>query len=79
VGQTPVVAVEVDDAPGGLAAVLAALQARAVDVRYMYGSARGRGGKAVVIFRFGDPRAALAALQEAGARVLGLEAIADPR
>jgi hypothetical protein len=79
VAQAPVVAVEVDDAPGGLAAVLTALQARGVDVRYMYGSARGRGGKAVVIFRFGDPTAALAALQEAGARVLGLEAIADPR
>jgi len=79
VGQTPVVAVEVDDAPGGLATVLQALQARGISLRYMYGSAAGRGGKAVVIFRFDVPEAAVAALREGGVRVLDLETATAPQ
>jgi hypothetical protein len=78
-GRTPVVAVEVDDAPGGLATVLRALQDRGISLRYMYGSAAGRGGKAVVIFRFDAPEAAVAALREAGVRVLDLEATTAPQ
>ncbi len=75
VGKTPVVAVEVPDRPGGTAAVLRALRARGIDVRYLYGSSRKPGGALVVIFRFDDPAAAAAALREDGVRVLAGEEV----
>jgi hypothetical protein len=75
VGTTPVVAVEVEDRPGGLAVVLQALRAKGIDVRYMYGSSRAAGAPAVLIFRFDDPGAAVAALRGAGVRVLAGEEI----
>lgn len=68
---TEVVPVEVANKPGGLAEVLAAIDAAGLGVEYMYDfGAASRGGKAAIIFRFEDADAALAALQSAGVRVL---------
>ena len=71
---TEVVPVEVENKPGGLAKVLAAIDDAGLGVEYMYdfGSAC-RGGKAAIVLRFSDPDAALAALQKAGVRVLSVE------
>jgi hypothetical protein len=71
---TDVVTVEVDDKPGGLAAVLRPIEEAGLGVEYMYdfGAAR-KPGKAAIIFRFEDPDAALAVLQKAGVRVLARE------
>ncbi len=71
---TEVVPVEVENRPGGLAAVLAAIEDAGLGVEYMYdfGAASG-GGKAAIIFRFDDPDAALMALEAAGVRVLDSE------
>ena len=68
VRRTPVVAVEIPDRPGGLAAILNAL--RGTDVEYMYAFVRKSGEQAIVVFRFEDPEAATATLRKAGARVL---------
>jgi hypothetical protein len=68
--RTSVVAVEVPDRPGGLSAVLAALHAAAINVEYMYAFPVKAGAGAIVVFRFDDEPAALAALGAAGARVL---------
>jgi hypothetical protein len=68
VRRTPVVAVEIPDRPGGLAATLNAL--RGTEVEYMYAFVRASGERALVVFRFEDPEAATATLRKAGARVL---------
>jgi hypothetical protein len=77
---TEVVPVEVENKPGGLARVLAAIEEDGLGVEYMYdfGAASG-GGKAAIIFRFEDPDAALAALKAAGVRVLTSEQVLSAR
>lgn len=52
VGRTAVVAVEVDDTPGGLDAILQALEGQNVNVEYMYAFVQKGGGSATMIFRF---------------------------
>jgi hypothetical protein len=71
---TEVVPVEVANRPGGLAAVLGAIDKAGLGVEYMYDfGAASHGGKAAIIFRFENPDEALAALQAAGVRVLSSE------
>ena len=70
VKMTEVVAVEVPDAPGGLADLLSAMGERKINVEYMYAFTRRHGDKAMLIFRFEDPDAAVAALNAHGAGVL---------
>jgi hypothetical protein len=67
---TEVVAVEVPDRPGGLGELLGKLEGSGVNIEYMYAFTFGRGGKAVLIFRFDDPDRALEALKSAAAGVL---------
>ncbi|HOL66025.1 MAG TPA: ACT domain-containing protein [bacterium] len=54
VNETPVLAVEVDDRPGGLAEVLAILVQNSINVEYMYAFVAKSGGKAVVVLRVED-------------------------
>jgi len=75
VKTTEVVAVEIDDAPGGLAAVLDALDDGNVNIEYVYAAPSGSAGKAIMIFRFADPDPALAALKRANQRVVDADAL----
>jgi hypothetical protein len=68
VRKTPVVAVEVPDRPGALAATLNAL--RGIEVEYMYAFVRKSGDRAIVVFRFEDVEGAVATLRKAGAKIL---------
>ena len=68
---TEVLALEVADHPGGLAGVLAVIEEAGLDVEYMYAFTFGRSDKAVLIFRFDDADAALAALKARGVNVVG--------
>jgi hypothetical protein len=70
VKMTDVLAVEVEDRPGGLARVLAALEGSPLNIEYMYAFPFGRNDRAVLIFRFDDPDAAIAHMQRAGISVL---------
>jgi hypothetical protein len=73
---TDVVAIEVENKPGGLAAALARIDEAGLGVEYMYDfGAASRSGKAAIVFRFEDPDAAVAALEKAGVRVLSSEEI----
>ncbi|HOJ39291.1 MAG TPA: ACT domain-containing protein [bacterium] len=54
VNETPVLAVEVDDRPGGLAEVLAILVQNSINVEYMYAFVAKSGDKAVVVLRVED-------------------------
>jgi len=71
---TEVVAVEVSDRPGGLAAVLEALDSAPVNIEYMYAFTVGREG-AVLIFRFDQPDRAIARLTASGINVLASAAV----
>ena len=71
VNVTEVVATEVEDRPGGLAAILRILEEGGVNVEYMYAFTFGKGNQAVMVFRFDQPDRALHVLQEAGVSVLG--------
>ncbi len=52
VGRTSVVAVEVDDQPGGLHHILTLLQDQGINVEYMYAFVQQSGKNAIIIFRF---------------------------
>ncbi len=67
---TEVVAVEVPDRPGGLAELLRVFDASGVNIEYMYAFTFGRQDKAVLIFRFDKPDAAIGMLQNAGINVV---------
>ena len=71
VNVTEVVATEVEDRPGGLAAILEILEDGGVNVEYMYAFTFGKGDRAVIVFRFDQPDTAVQVLQEAGVSVLG--------
>ncbi len=80
VNVTEVVPVEVEDRPGGLAAVLALVEEAGLSVEYMYAFAAGAArGKAAIVFRFEEPDRALAALAERGVRVLDGDALLSER
>jgi hypothetical protein len=70
-----VVAVTVADRPGGMADVLAALDAAGVNVEYSYAFAFHHGEKAVLVFRFENNAHALEALAAAGITVLAFSDI----
>ena len=70
VNVTEVVAVEVSDRPGGLAHALELFEGSGVNIEYMYAFTFSRDERAVFIFRFDHPDAAIALLREAGIGVL---------
>ncbi|WP_242334003.1 MULTISPECIES: ACT domain-containing protein [Anaeromyxobacter] len=72
VNVTEVLAVDVPDRPGGLAAVLEAFEQAGVGVEYMYPSAsRERGRHATLLFRLEDPDRAEKLLEAAGVKLVG--------
>jgi hypothetical protein len=70
VGKTDVVAVEVEDRPGGLSRILDILSQQNVNVEYMYAFVQHTGKDAVIIFRFDDIDTAVRLLQENRVKVL---------
>jgi hypothetical protein len=74
VNVTEVVAIEVGDRPGGLAELMAILEDSGINIEYMYAFPFGRQDRAVLIFRFDQPDAAIERLQAAGIDVVdGIE------
>lgn len=71
VNVTEVVATEVDDRPGGLAEILKVIEAGGINIEYMYAFTFRYGDKAVLVFRFNDPDAAVKVLQAKGINVIG--------
>ena len=70
VNVSDVVAVDVDDQPGGLVKMLAVLSEAGINIEYMYAFALRRNVKAVLLFRFEDPDAAIEALEKEGIGVI---------
>ncbi len=70
VNTTEVVATEVEDKPGGLAVILECIEAAQLNIEYMYAFTLRSGDKAVLVFRFDDPDAAVETLQAKGINVI---------
>jgi hypothetical protein len=70
VGKTSVVAVEVEDRPGGLNRILEILSKEGVNVEYMYAFVQHSGANALMIFRFDDIDAAVKLLLDNDIKVL---------
>ncbi len=70
VGKTNVVAVEVEDRPGGLHKILNLLFQSNINVEYMYAFVQQSGSNAVMIFRFDKTDKALSVLSENGIKVI---------
>lgn len=75
VAKTDVVAVEVPDRPGGLARILDVMRHAGINVEYMYAFVQKSGEHAIIIFRFDDVDAGIAALQKAGLPMLSGEQV----
>ncbi len=71
-----VVAAEIEDKPGSLAAILKPLTTAHVNVQYMYAFIGFSGGKAIMIFHFSDNKKAIAILQKHGVRLLDADSFA---
>ena len=70
VGKTDVVAVEVEDRPGGLHKILDVLFRANVNVEYMYAFVQQSGSNAVIIFRFDNLDEAVKVLKGNGVQVI---------
>ena len=70
VNVTEMVAIEVEDRPGGLQDVLKVIEKNAINVEYMYAFTFKKEDKAIIVFRFEDPDQAIAQLSRGGVKVL---------
>ncbi len=66
VAVTEVLALEVQDRPGGLTELLSIFGEAGINVEYMYAFTARLGNRAVLVFRFDDLDAAITALTRAG-------------
>jgi len=70
VGKTDVVAVEVEDRPGGLHRLLDMLNRAEINVEYMYAFVQHSGENAVMIFRFDNIDEAIKVLEKNNVTVI---------
>ncbi|HHW13042.1 MAG TPA: ACT domain-containing protein [Firmicutes bacterium] len=70
VRETEVIAVEVPDQPGGLAAVLQELDAKGINIEYMYAFVGKTAENAIVIFRVEEIDRALELLENSQVKLL---------
>ncbi len=70
VGKTNVIAVEVEDSPGGLNKVLDPLTSQGINVEYMYAFANPGCKNAIMIFRFDDIDKAISILANNAVKVI---------
>ncbi|MDD5255593.1 MAG: ACT domain-containing protein [Candidatus Omnitrophica bacterium] len=74
---TDIVAVEVEDNPGGLASVLAVFSKNDINVEYMYGFVEKFSQKAILVFRFDDADKAIRVLTRNKISIIGKKDIGN--
>ncbi|HVO39076.1 MAG TPA: ACT domain-containing protein [Spirochaetia bacterium] len=72
---TEVIAVEIEDKPGGLARALAVLDAAGLNVEYMYAYVEKKKDNAIVICKIDDRERALDVLSDEGVATLNAQAL----
>jgi hypothetical protein len=75
VQRTDVIAVEVDDRPGGLHRILGIFDTHDVNIEYMYAFVEKKADRAIVIIRVDQTERAIEVLQAEGVTVLSAEVI----
>lgn len=75
--ETEVVAVEVDDKPGGLYRIIQILEPCGLNIEYMYAFFEKSGQNAIVVMKIDDADKAGKALRESGFSILTEENIRD--
>jgi len=73
--RTDVIAVEVDDKPGGLKRVLDVFDRHGLNIEYMYAFVEKKSDKAIVIVRVDQPERAIEVLGAEGVVVLSADVI----
>lgn len=68
---TDMVAIAVEDKPGGLAKILETIEKSDINVEYMYAFTMKREHKGVLVFRFDDPDKAVIALRKKRLNIIG--------
>ncbi|MEA2081291.1 MAG: ACT domain-containing protein [Elusimicrobiota bacterium] len=71
--ETDVIAVEVEDRPGGLDKILKVFDANGINVEYMYATVEKTGNKAVVVFKIDEYDKALDALGRVNIQLVSTE------
>jgi hypothetical protein len=69
VSVNDVIAIEIEDRPGGLAEVLAVLDKKGISIEYMYAFVNSKPNTAMVIFRVEDPESALEILKSEDVKI----------
>jgi hypothetical protein len=70
VQETDVIAVEIDDRPGGLHRVIEVLDREGINIEYMYAFLEKNDKNAIVVFKVDDPSRAVAILEKSGIPIL---------
>lgn len=70
VSETDIIAVQVPDKPGGLAAILAFLKEGEINIEYMYAFVGESRGEAIVVFRVEEIEKAIEILEKNGITLL---------
>ena len=73
--RTDVIAVEVDDRPGGLKRVLDVFDQHGLNIEYMYAFVEKKSDRAIVIVRIDQPERAIEVLGSEGVTVLSSDVI----
>lgn len=71
VNVTEVVAIEVQDRPGGLQEVLQVIEECGINVEYLYAFTFRKEDKAIIVFRFEEPDNAIQQLKARGINLVG--------
>jgi hypothetical protein len=74
---TDIVAVEVEDRPGGLASILKIFSDNNINLEYMYGFVEKSSNKALLVFRFDEPDKAIEVLLRNKIKIIGKKDISE--
>ena len=74
---TDVIAIEVDDRPGGLADILKVLADEDVNIEYMYGFVEKSSDRALMVFRFDNVDKAAAILKKHNIRIVTEQSVRE--
>ena len=66
VNVAEVVAIEIEDRPGGLSSILEKIEEAGINIEYMYACTFGRNGKAILIFKLENVDSAISQIQKKG-------------
>lgn len=70
VNVAEVVAIEIEDHPGGLSNILEKMEESGINIEYMYACTFGRNGKAILIFKLENIDSAVSTLQKKGVNLV---------